>query len=147
MKRLIVEAIHSQIPRELVIRILGTSYARDPAALSLALFNWVMTVVTPLDEFEELLISPLLLIQAIETNGRTYADCDDIAMLSASLLASAGAAVRLAAVFPLPDGSFQHVLTQFRFPSWDNWRDFDPTIGYNKQAYPLEGILYVDIIS
>ncbi len=81
-----------------------------------------------IDEFEELLTSPLLMLAEIEATGRASGDCDDLAMLSASILASIGADVRFIAVGELEDGGFSHVFTQYRFPEWPDWIDFDVTI-------------------
>lgn len=87
------------------------------------------------DEFEELLISPCRLLLEIQKNGTAFGDCDDISMLAASMLASMGARVRFAAVFPQEDGSYSHVIVQYAFPNQD-WRDFDGTISFNPEYPP-----------
>jgi transglutaminase-like putative cysteine protease len=102
--------------------------------------------VTIVDEFEELLISPIVMISEIVQLGQTAGDCDDIAMLSASILSSIGAQTRLQARFRQPDGSFAHVFCQFQFPYDSGWSDFDPTIGYMPTVYTGE-TLTEDIVS
>jgi hypothetical protein len=135
MKRLIVEAIQSQVPRKLALDLLGWGRARNPETFVGILKRWILIHVTVVDEFEELLISPLEMIKDICQNGRTAGDCDDIAMLSASLLASMGAQTRLQARFRQPDGSFAHVFCQYMFPYQNCWSDFDPTIGFMTTVY------------
>jgi transglutaminase-like putative cysteine protease len=146
MKRLTVESIQSQKPREVVVYLMQSNMVSNPYALSEALRGWIIRHVTLLDEFEEMLISPSALIDEIARDGRTQGDCDEIAMLSAAVLASAGALVQLIACFPQPDTSYGHVFTRYKFPRQDAWVDFDPSIGYNQPVYPAD-VLTVDIIS
>ena len=98
------------------------------------------------DEFEEVCISPLVMINEIAETGRSAGDCDDIAMLAASLIAGIGAQVRFEARFPQPDGSFGHVFCQYKFPEQDDFADFDPTIGYMKTDYNGP-VLREDVVS
>lgn len=145
MKRVTIEAIHSQIPRYAATQLIQSSLVPDPEMFVPALRHWIDKSVTIVDEFEELLISPCLLIRDIFLNGLAFGDCDDIAMLSASILASIGARVRFLAVFPQEDGSFAHVITQYIFPSDSGWRDFDATIPF-EPVYP-EKVLAMEVIS
>lgn len=147
MKRLTVEAIHSQAPRQLALELFRAPCIADPSLFVDAFLNWILIHVDIVDEFEELLISPCRILAEVEAGGRSMGDCDDMAMLSASVLASVGAMARLVACWPNPDGSFQHVFCQYKFPRSDNWRDFDPTRGYNQPDYPTNDLLIVDIIS
>lgn len=128
MRRLTIEAIHSQLPRHIALDILQLDCSGDPARFVRALESWLRLRVTIIDEFEELLISPKIMIQQIWDKGRSAGDCDDLAMLSAAILASAGAETRFIAVGELTDGSFSHVFTQYRFPNWNDWQSFDITI-------------------
>jgi hypothetical protein len=145
MKRLVIEAIQSQLPREHAIAIFKTSRITDPASYAAALHHWIQTVVILTDEFEELLRGPLLMLSEIDSQGFTSGDCDCIAMLAASMLASMGAETRLTACFPQADGSYAHVLVRYRFPRDVDFRNFDATINF-QPMYPAD-VLEVDIVT
>ena len=146
MKRLVIEAIQSQVPRQVALQIIGNGSVRNPSIFVNTLKRWVLMHVTIVDEFEELLISPIVMISEIQQTGQTAGDCDDIAMLSASILASIGAQTRLQARFRQPDGSYAHVFCQFMLPYDQGFSDFDPTIGYMPTVYTGE-TLTEDIVS
>lgn len=146
MSRLVIEAIQSQIPRSVAENLLGTGTIRNPDTFVAILKRWLLTYVTIVDEFEELLISPMVMIDSINSRGQAFGDCDDIAMLAASILASIGALTRFQARFRQPDGSFAHVFCQYKFPYDPEWSDFDPTIGYIQTQYSGETLIQ-DIIS
>ena len=146
MKRLVLEALQSQIPRTFALSLIGSGCIRNPDIFVSIFKRWILLHVTIVDEFEELLISPSVMIQQAVNSGQTYGDCDDIAMLAAAILSSIGAQTRLQARFKQPDGSYGHVFCQYLFPYETEWRDFDPTIGYCNFAYDGE-TLVEDIIS
>jgi transglutaminase-like putative cysteine protease len=146
MRHLIIESIDTQKPRSVAVDLIRSEFLANPLDLVEALRSWIIRHVYIVDEFEELLISPSIMIDQINYRGSAAGDCDDVAMLAAAVLASAGAAVRLIAAFPQPDGSYSHVFTRFKFPKQAEWLDFDPTIGYNQPDYPPD-VLAVEIIS
>lgn len=146
MKRLTIEAIQSQKPREIVTGLIHYSFVESPLLFAQALFNYLLIRVKIIDEFEELLRSPIIMIDEINYQGWTSGDCDDAAMLSASILASAGALTRFRAIEPQPDGSYRHVLCEFSFPRLDNWNVFDLTVGYNQVRIGSDSIV-MDIVS
>jgi hypothetical protein len=146
MRRLVVEAIQSQVPRQLALTLIGFGSVRNPSVFVDILKRWVLMHVTIVDEFEELLISPIVMISEIVQLGKSAGDCDDIAMLSAAILSSIGAQTRLQARFRQSDGSYAHVFCQYMFPYDQGWSDFDPTIGYIPTSYTGE-TLTEDIIS
>ena len=143
MKRLAIEAIHSQLPRHIALDIIELDCSRDPVRFARALEAWLRLRVKIIDEFEEVLISPRVMISEIWKRGYTAGDCDDVAMLAASILASAGAECRFVAVGEMADGSFSHVFTQYRFPNWDSWHSFDITVPVPK---PIEGAFLIEDI-
>jgi hypothetical protein len=145
MKRIVIEAIHSQIPRQAAINLIQSSHVPDPELFVACLRNWIEKHVTIVDEFEELLISPSAMIAQVSHIGQTFGDCDDVAMLSAAILASIGARVRLLAVFPQQDGSYAHVISQYAFGRDEDWHDFDGTISFVPR-YPAD-VLALEIIS
>lgn len=146
MRRLTIEAIHSQAPRYKAVELMRVEWVTEPEMFVNAILNWMLTHIDIVDEFEELLISPLVMIREIDSAGRTAGDCDDCAMLAAALLASVGAMVQLVACFPQPDETYAHVFTRYKFPRQSEWMDFDATIGYTRPVYPAD-VLTVDIIS
>lgn len=146
MRRLTIEAIQSQVPRDYVILILRGCYAQNPESLAIGLFHFLMQRIIIIDEFEEVLRSPLILLSEIEANGKTSGDCDDCAMLSASLLASAGAMVRFRAIERQLDGSYAHVFTEYKFPRRGEWLQFDITV--SGRLLPVsDSDLFCNIIS
>jgi transglutaminase-like putative cysteine protease len=80
------------------------------------------------DEPEELLIDPSAQLDYYERDGRIHGDCDDAAMLAASLLYAIGLQVRFKAVNPMPDGSFSHVFMEYYHDGLGRWIPVDPTI-------------------
>ncbi len=147
MKRLIIESIHSQKPRAVAVELIRADHVADPELFVNALLNWFMVRFNVIDEFEELLQSPELLIDNIMEFGSAWGDCDDAAMLAASILASVGAITQICATFPNPDGSYAHVIVRYKFPRQSEFNDFDPTLGY-KQGLPYPAdVLTMDIIS
>ena len=146
MKELIIEAIQSQEPRRVIDDLIRGGFSLSPADLAYAVRSWLIRHVILVDEFEEVLISPRIMLNNINDLGTATGDCDDMAMLAASLLASAGAQIQLVACFPQPDGSYGHVFCRYQFPNQNGFVDFDPTIGYNVPNYPAD-VLTLDVIS
>lgn len=147
MRRLTIEAIQTQIPRQKALDLMRGFMPADPGVFADVLRNWFLIVVGIVDEFEEVLISPLAMLREIAEKGNTFGDCDDAAMLAAAMLASVGASVRFAAVNRNPDGSYAHVFCQYRFPRADDWIDFDPTLGYDRPQYDETDMVTMDIVS
>lgn len=146
MRELIVQAIQSQLPRHKALQIIEEYNAIDPLHFVECLYEWIKLHVMVIDEFEELLISPIIMLNNIDDLGKSSGDCDDVAMLSASILASIGADTQLVAVFPDSDGSFMHVITRYRFPGMQDFADFDATIPVDAVPYPNH-VLIENIIS
>lgn len=77
----------------------------------------------------EMLIHPVKQLQDIAMRGVVYGDCDDVAMLAASILGSMGYEVRFKAIILAPDGSFRHVFTEWNAGGSGNsavWMALDP---------------------
>lgn len=147
MKRLTIEAIQSQRPREIIVSLIHHSYVQNPDLLAAALDHWLRLRFTVIDEFEELLRSPIVCLDEIELLGRTSGDCDDAAMLSAALLGSAGALINFRCIEIQPDGSYGHVLTQYKFPRRLEWQPFDITVPVSANIVAKQSDLVYDIIS
>jgi hypothetical protein len=110
--------------------------------------QWICNYVSIADEFEDLLQSPLVMLRHIDRDGQAFGDCDDMAMLTASLLASMGAETKLVAEFPQTDGSYAHVICRYRFPHQDYFNDLDASMGLRWREHVYHGpTMEVDIIS
>jgi hypothetical protein len=146
MRELIIEAIQSQEPRRIIDDLIRGGFSLSSSDLAYAVRSWLLLHVILVDEYEEVLISPRIMLNNIADLGTATGDCDDMTMLAASLLASAGAQIQLVACFPQPDGSYGHVFCRYLFPNQSAYVDFDPTIGYNVPSYPGD-VLTLDVIS
>ena len=129
MAELVHTALRDPIVRQKTLELVSGS--TGPADLAQSVNRFIRLYVTIVDEPDELLHRPEWMIRRIEEKGRTFGDCDDAAMLSAALLAAAGIPVRFKAVGPQPDGSMEHVFTEWSGRS--GWTAIDPTINF----YPM----------
>jgi len=145
MKRLTIQALQSQPIRKQAESLVYYDLASNPHDFARIVSGWIRRHIVIVDEFEEYLQSPIILVDEIREQGRAFGDCDDVAMLGAALLGSLGAFVRFRAIDEQTDGSFGHVFTEFAFPRDQQYYPFDPTIN----CLPVwEGnSITVDIIS
>lgn len=127
MKRLTLEALRSDEVRACANDIIMMHAAAGPLYFVEAVRTYILAYVCITDEFGETLISPLRMLREIEVYGRTSGDCDDIAMLAASLLAVMGFAVRFKAIGQTPRGWYSHVFVEYSIAGL-GWKPFDPTI-------------------
>jgi len=109
------------------------SGSQNPGDLAQSIQRFIRLAVTIVDEPDEMLHRPEWIIRQINEKGYTFGDCDDVAMLSAALLAAAGIPVRFKAIGPAPDGSMEHVFTEWSGSA--GWTALDPTIDF----YPVYG--------
>jgi len=73
----------------------------------------------------EVISTPLRLLDEIQRNGRTSADCDEVSVLECSLLSAIGIVTRFA--FGGENGEIYHVWPQALI--YDEWEDLEPS-GY-----------------
>lgn len=122
-------AIADTQPREAGIAVIGSVDAATQAHAILGIREFVRSHLRLVADPGELLISPLYALAQISAQGWTAGDCDDAAMLVASLLASIGFSVRFRAVGSNPDGSFVHVFCEvLRESNPPYWLPVDPTV-------------------
>ena len=143
MRALAIDAV-TQYPvvRAQAIALLRDLYATGPADLARAVEAFVRQHVTLVDEYEELLQHPVVMLQMIKMRGAATGDCDDAAVLAAALLLSVGIKVRFKAVWPDPGtGGFQHVFMEYKLG--ERWVALDPTISH-APVYPGE-VLTVEV--
>ncbi len=99
-----------------------------PVETALAVESLARTSFLFVDEPEELLIDPSVQLNELDAKGVIHGDCDDVSMFTAALLYNLGLRVRFKAVIQGPDGSYQHVFTEYMLRGLDRWIPIDPTI-------------------
>ena len=106
---------------------------RDPMLHASLIGNWVIQHSEFLADpsTTEALLPAWDAIAAIANDGVVQCDCDDVAILAASLGLSIGLRARFVAVGfdPDPAGPFAHVWTDLGDPSGDAWLTVNPEAG------------------
>ncbi len=128
--------------RECATRILRGVPDHDQQAQAARLLDFVKTkVIYVLDPVgTEYITDPVIMLRDIRRRGEARGDCDDHALLLASLLGSVGVEARCAAVKlkdQLPEGEdyYNHVIAQAYIGG--EWIDLDPCAKRQPQpAYP-----------
>lgn len=113
--------------------------AADNRDFARAVDSFIRLQMMIVDEPDELLHAPEFLLRQIESQGRTFGDCDDAAMVVASLMTGIGIPVRFKAVNPSGDGSFSHVFAEW-YDAGAGWVALDPTIPHYP-VYPPEVLI------
>jgi transglutaminase-like putative cysteine protease len=143
MRDLAIDAVTNYpAVRAQALALMRDLYATGPADLTRAVEAFVRQHVTLVDEYEELIQHPVVMLQMIRLRGAATGDCDDAAVLAAALLLSVGIKVRFKAVWPDPGtGGFQHVFLEYQ--RGDKWIALDTTISH-APVYPGE-VLTVEV--
>lgn len=118
--------------RDMEVRAVAESLLRSTRDNDLddhagVLLAWVRDHVRYLPDPDgaEMVVSPLLLLRRIRTEGHAYGDCDDHVVLLGSLLQSVGIVSRVHAVKIRPgDPWYNHVILSVGLPG--GWTDMDP---------------------
>lgn len=80
----------------------------------------------------EYIQAPTVLLELIRTGRRPYGDCDDKALLFASMLGAVGQETRIVGVHLKPDSVFwDHVIVGVKYNG--QWLDIDPCVVNNEQ--------------
>lgn len=121
-----------------VQRIARTIEARDPVQVWRAIRSWLLArfqfVPDPLDV--ETLRTPVEQLRQIAATGVMGGDCDDAAILAATLAKAFGLRVRFVVLgFFSPRDPYRHVYAEVRSP--DGWLDFDITRGGGVHPTPV----------
>lgn len=93
---------------------------------------------------DELLHEPELQLAKLGTQGRLELDCDDVAILAASLGQAIGLRARI--VLLGRDGGFEHTWTELCDPNGEDWIECDitrPMQGVDFSLYPDELVVEV----
>lgn len=131
MRQYIAEGIISASVRQLTEQVI-----LNQPDWPVAVFGFVGTAFpyAPDPEGYELLQHPNLVANEYLTMGRQrHFDCDDHAMLSASMLGSIGYAVRAAIIDTRMNGEFDHAIGQWYSEIFTDWVNLDAST----HAFPL----------
>lgn len=129
MKEITIASVRSDPRiRQFAVDIATGLAVSSPIDAAMSIENIARQSFTLVDEPEELLIDPSVQLDDLAATGMIRGDCDDAAMLVAALLYSIGLRVRFKACIQGPDGSFQHVFTEYMLRTFDRWIPVDPTI-------------------
>ena len=79
----------------------------------------------------EYVIDPIALLELIRTKGRAYGDCDDKALLLASMAGAVGFETRIVGVHLHDPIYWDHVITGIRMDG--RWVDIDPCVRNTEQ--------------
>lgn len=127
MSQLVRDALSYLSIRAYAHGLIDSFYCKSRIHFARTVQQWLRRVVVVIDEPEELLIHPVKMIECIQSHGHVKGDCDDVAMLGATLLAVIGIPVRFKACHPDPqEGYFRHVFLEYNADG--QWRSMDPTI-------------------
>jgi transglutaminase-like putative cysteine protease len=129
MKELVLQSFRKDPRiRDRAISIATGLESNSPVDAAQIIEQYVRNAFTLIDEPEELLIDPTAQMDELEHKGTIHGDCDDVALLTASFLYSIGLEIRFKAISANPDGSYQHVFTEYRLRGFNRWVPVDPTI-------------------
>jgi transglutaminase-like putative cysteine protease len=122
------------LPREVALQIAQGIYATDAQDFARGIERYVQARLRIVDEFDELLIDPVVLLQQMESPGfdRPAGDCDDAATVIATLLLALGIPARFKAILrDRIEGHYRHVFAEYKQNG--AWVPVDPTLPF----YPV----------
>lgn len=127
MRRLVLRAVASPVVRETVRALLLGTPTRNASAQVFAIRQWLSDHVIFLRDPDgvELLHAPDWMLHQIHTRGRLMVDCDDVAILAATLAKAAGLPARFVVLGFIPGRGYQHVFTEVF--DGRSWVDLDVT--------------------
>lgn len=129
MLQLIRNARALPLVRGVSVRLAAGCHPEDQECREARIYAWVKKRIqfVPDPRRVELLHDPLAVLWTIRRQGWAAGDCDDIAVILASLLESVGIRTRLkvVATSPGPVRPFRHVFVESAQPD-GSWRRLDP---------------------
>ena len=126
MATLIRRAALLEIVRQTAVGLSAPPLATSPAEFLEAVDQFCRQYVVVVDEAEEMLFAPELMLAQIQQNGRAFGDCDDVTDLGLSLMSTMGIECRLVGFQPGGMDRFSHVFGECFIGG--QWVRFDPTI-------------------
>lgn len=127
MRRLVVRSLSEPLPVETAALIITPYCTTCSAEVALAIRGFLETyfVFVPDPVGHELLRAPTHLLEQIEKVGHASGDCDDVAILGASLGMAVGLPARFVILGFDPHGPFSHVYTELY--TSQGWQEMDTT--------------------
>lgn len=129
MLGLIRSGARDQRVRNAALQIVEGISGRDSAAQIRAIRSWLEThfVFRRDPAGAEGLWTPVRLLAQLPAQGVIYGDCDDAAILGASLARSVGCATRLVTVSFQAGAPMAHVWAEAADPAGHHWQELDVT--------------------
>lgn len=121
----------SMLVRSMLEQIVGRLWPKEYCGEILAVNNWVSEKVIYLNDplHVELLKDPQRLCEEIQARGHARGDCDDIAVLIATLCLQLGRKARFVVAGFGEQGAYSHVFAQVQEPRTETWITCDPVAG------------------
>lgn len=126
MAGLVRDAQIQPLTRETALTLVSSWRPRSVADGVRRIRAWVRRHMRLINEPVEILHGPGWMLDQIWNQGFVYGDCDDCAILSATIGLGLGLPSRFVAVRPPGAWEYIHVFTEFSDPS-GNWYLCDPT--------------------
>jgi hypothetical protein len=122
LRRMLNDGIYNTAVRQAAI----DATASTGVGNDLGIFRYIKAHFTYVpDPYErELVMAPRLMIEAIETDGVTHGDCDDVSLLAAAMYGSIGSESKIVLCDEHYDGVIDHAIACVRDAS-GNWLDAD----------------------
>lgn len=123
----------SMVVRSITERVVGQLWPKDYLGEILAINAWVSEHVQYLNDpmHVELLKDPQRLCEEILSRGYARGDCDDIAVLMATMALQVGRHAQFVVAGFGGPGSFSHVFARVQDPRSKQWIVCDPVAGSN----------------
>ncbi len=121
----------SMFVRSMLEEIVGKLWPKEYCGEILAVNNWVAEKVTYLNDplHVELLKDPQRLCEEVKFRGHARGDCDDIAVLIATLCLQLGRKSQFVVAGFGARGSYSHVFARVQEPRTEAWIVCDPVAG------------------
>lgn len=123
MRALVEQAQLDPAPRRLITKLVAG--ARDSITLGWKVRQYIRQRLTLVNEGVELLHLPEWMIAEMMAGRRVFGDCDDAALIAATLLTALGIPSRFVAVKPKGTADFIHVFVELEQEGF--WYILDPT--------------------
>lgn len=127
MRRLVLHSLSEPLPVETAALIITPYCTTCPAEVALAIREFLATYFrfVPDPVGHELLRAPTYLLEQINKVGHASGDCDDVAILGASLGMAVGLPARFVILGFDPNAPFSHVYTELY--TSQGWQELDTT--------------------
>lgn len=112
MARLARQANLNPLLRQTALSLVGGPFSSDTVGFCRSVEEYLRALVVLVDEPEELIQTPVFMLQTIARDRITYGDCDDVATLGAALVTALGIQCRFVALRPRGSPVYVHVFVE-----------------------------------